>query len=195
MDPLSIASIGTSFLGNLFKGVTGFIFGNQQDALEKARALQANQEGTVNSEIALQQGNETAARAATQAAANGGGFGGSAMGVISQASNMAMFNARNQIYRGQTEAAADIYQGQVAKEQGINELIGGVFQGVGSAVTGDLENQYRQQIMSNFGEAHGEGPDPYGYGGDGVADTGDTGEAPPDWTGGGGDDMMAAMAA
>lgn len=165
MDPLSIASAGLQAGGSLLGGLFGLFSGNAQAKEYKAEARQAEQVGGVNAEIALQQGNETAARAATQAAANGGGLGGSAIGVVQQASNMAMFNARDQVYRGATQAQADLYDAKLAEDNGINSLIGGVVGAGGAGVTQGLDAQYRTQMLNAFSASHGEGVDPlYGLG-------------------------------
>ncbi len=77
-----------------------------------------------------------AAKAATQAAANGGGFTGSSLGVIQNLSQRAMFNARAQVYRGQSEAQAHLYAGKVAKTQGFMDLAGGVLGAASSVASG-----------------------------------------------------------
>lgn len=137
MDPMELAAAGSSVLGNLFSGFTGFASAQEQAAQDKQAAIRADQESGVNAQEDLQRGDETAARAATQAAANGGGFVGSSLGVVSQASRNAYFNARTDTYRGLTSAASDMYNAQVAHDNGINSLIGG-FIGAGASGTSDV---------------------------------------------------------
>lgn len=150
MDPMEMASAGTSILGNLFSGFTGLLGGNQQAAADRARANQAEREASVNAQEALQQGNAAAAQGAVAAAAGGGGLTGSSMGAIQQASAMALFNARTNLYRGQTEASADLYDMKIAQANGINSAIGGVFGAAGSATAGAVKAQDRQSMLNSF---------------------------------------------
>jgi hypothetical protein len=124
MDPFTIAA-GISAIGSLFKGVTGFLGGNRQASAERRAAEQAEAEGGVAAQQAVAQGDQVAAQGAVNAAANGGGFTGSALASISQLSQQALFNARAAAYRGVTEAQSHLYQAKVAKQQGLQDLVGG----------------------------------------------------------------------
>lgn len=137
MDPdLFLVSGGLSAGAGLLGGLTGFFAANAKaHALDNA-AVTAGRQGGVNAQEALQQGDAVAATAATRAAANGGGLTGSAMGVISNLSNQAMFNARTQVYRAQTEQQNDIYEAKVSRAQGISGLVGSLFGAAGSMVGG-----------------------------------------------------------
>lgn len=157
MDPISLAMMGVSVLGNLFSGIMGNDAGQQQKKAYDARALQEQQEAGVNAGQALQQGNEVAAHDAVQAAANGGGLGGSAMGVINMASQTAMLNARGQVYRGVTAANADLYNGDVAAADGQNKLIGGVLGAAGSVASGVMNAGFRSSILKSAGALKGDG--------------------------------------
>lgn len=163
MDPFTIAA-AISAAGALFKGVTGFLGGNAEDQAEKQAAQQHLNEAGVNADEALMQGDQAAARAATQVAANGGGFGGSSLGVINQLSSDAMFNARAQAYRGRTQAQSDLYAGSVAKTQGVDSLISGVV-GAGSSIAGGFMRQAQFGAQMNaLGRLRGYGADsPYDY--------------------------------
>lgn len=156
MDPLDMAATGIPILGGLFSGIMGLFAGNAEAKIDKENAFQDEREGTVNSEVALQKGDATAAAAATQAAANGGGLVGSSIGVIAQDSRTAMFNARTQIYRGDTAARADLYKGQVAQANGINGLIGSVTGAVGTGITGAANAGMRQSILNSFAQNRGD---------------------------------------
>lgn len=149
MSGLSMASTGLGVLGNVFQGVMSLTSGLQQQKQEQAAATQAKQLGGVNANVALLQGDETAARGATQAAANGGTIGGTSLGVIQQASNAAMFNARTAAYRGLSQANADIYQGEVDRDNGINGLLGGLVGAAGTGVSGAANLGFRQGILSS----------------------------------------------
>lgn len=159
MDPLSmlsLASTGAQAGGGLLQGIFGLFSGNAQAAADKAAASQALRQAGVNSQEAFESGQATAARGATQAAANGGGLVGSALGVVQQASDAAMFNARTEIYKGQTQADADLYNMKVAQDNGINSLIGGVTGAVGAGVAGALNQQFRSSILKGKSAQMGE---------------------------------------
>ena len=163
MDPFTIAA-GIGALGSLFHGVTGFFGAGAQAKSEQLAATQHLQEGGVAGDEALRQGDQVAARAATQAAANGGGLVGSSLGVISQLSNQAMFNARAQGYRARTEARNDLYQSSVARTQGLDALAGGAI-GAGSSLAGGfMRSSIFARQMQSLGTLRGYGADtPYDY--------------------------------
>ena len=151
MDPFTIAA-GIGAVGSLFKGLTGLFGGNAEAAAHEANAQQDLRQAGVNTDIALRQGDAVAATGAVRAAANGGGLVGSSMGVIQDLAGQAMFNARQQVYRGQTQAQSERYAGAVAKANGINQLIGGVI-GAGASLVGGFKqsalfSQQNQAIAS-----------------------------------------------
>jgi hypothetical protein len=69
-----------------------------------AYARQARQEGGVQAQIALEEGARVAARAATLAAASGGGITGSAQAVLDDLSRQSMFRVRSALYSAETDA-------------------------------------------------------------------------------------------
>jgi hypothetical protein len=163
LDPFTLAA-GLSAIGSVFKGITGLIAGKREAQADKNAALQAEMEGGVNAQEALQSGNATAARAATQVAANGGGFVGSSLDVVKNLSEQAMFQARGQAYRARTVAQNDIYKAGVAKAQGLNQFVGSLIN-AGSSVAGGMMQQglYQQQMLA-LKSLRGEGADsPYDY--------------------------------
>lgn len=130
MDPISA---GIAAVGALFSGISGFFSGRAQARQYQAEALQQREEAGVASSQALAQGDEVAARAATQAAANGGGFDGSSMAVIASLGQQSLFNARAAVYRGETAARQDLYDAKVAKIGAVTSLISTV-----APVAGDI---------------------------------------------------------
>lgn len=163
MDPFTIAA-GISALGSLFKGASGVFGGLNEQKAEQNAATQHEEEAGVNASNALQEGDEATARAATQVAANGGGFVGSSVGVLNGMASKAMFNARTQVYRGQTQAQADLYSGQVAKAQGIDEGISGAIDAGSSLAGGFMRSAQFSQYRQLLGQAKGLGADsPYDY--------------------------------
>lgn len=158
MDPFTIAA-GISAVGSLFKGIGGFFAGNNQAKALKNAARQADAEAGVNAQIALQQGNAIAAKAATQAAANGGGLTGSSLAAIQDLSQKAMFNARTAVYRGMTEAQRDLYQANVAKAQGMLSLIGSFSPAAAGMANGMAQSDLAKQQISAMQQMHGDAPD------------------------------------
>lgn len=122
MDPITIAAALAS-AGKLFEGITAFIGGNDKKRLMQQAADQARQEGSVRANISLADSERAAARAATMAAGGGGGVVGSAIDVLDDLGRQAMFNARSAIYAGESEAQQRLYEGRVAKAEGMKTLI------------------------------------------------------------------------
>jgi len=105
-----------------------------------------------------------AAHAAVQTAANGGGFTGSSLGVISQLSQQAMFNARAASYRANTIAIADRYNTKVQKADSLNDYIGAGIGAVSPAVGGGIENAARTNQLQSLATLRGLGQaSPYDY--------------------------------
>lgn len=155
MDPITIAA-GISALGSLFSGVTGFLGGNAKaDALKK-QAAQHRAEAGVNAQAELEQGNATVAHAAVQAAANGGGFVGSTMGVLQDLSRKAMFNARSAAYRGATQSQADEYAADQAGSEALQSLVSGGL-GAGASMFSGMGKSAALSRMAGAGAGAGAG--------------------------------------
>jgi hypothetical protein len=165
MDPFLI-SAGISSAGGLFKGITSYFSSMSEAAVDSNNAEQADREAGVNAQNALQSGNAAAAHGAVAAAANGGGFVGSSTGVIQNLSNQAMYNARQQIYRGQTVAQADNYAAKVAKFNAWAGLIGGGISAGSSLAGGFAQSALYTQQQQSIRTLKGLGADtPYDYAG------------------------------
>lgn len=153
MDPemvMEMASSGTSILGQLFQGVTGLIAGHQQARAYRLAAERASNEAGVNAQEALISGDQQAADAAVHAAASGGGgISGSSLNVIQAASERAMFNARAQAYRGATEAANDLYESKIARDNGINGLISSFIGSAGKGADAAATAGFRSDILNS----------------------------------------------
>lgn len=145
MEPISA---GISAAANLFKGISSYFGHNSEAKAEKNAARQAQAEAGVAASEAFQQGDAVAAQGAVNAAANGGGFTGSALGAISALAQRAQFNARAAAYRGATESQAHLYNAKVAKAQGLSDLIGGVIGSAGSLVKGGAQYQALQRART-----------------------------------------------
>lgn len=163
MDPLTIISAGISSVGSLFKGLTGFFGGNAEAKIAEQNARQAQEEGGVAASQALAQGDQVAARAATQAAANGGGFTGSALSVISSLSQQAMFNARAAAYKARTAANAELYRGSVAKTQGLQGLVTSAADAGSSLIGGFAKSANNAKLLQMAGGQGASGADPSAF--------------------------------
>lgn len=159
-----MVSSGIGALGSLFSGVTNY-FGQMAEAQEdENNAITALRQAGVNSQVALQEGNATAAEGAVRAAANGGGLVGSALGVISNLSNQAMYNARQQVYRGQTQAQNYTYAASVAKFNAIAGAIGGGIKAGTSLAGGYMEDALLKQQNIALQALRGSAGGSYGAG-------------------------------
>ena len=149
LGPLSMASTGLGAAGAALQGIMGFAAGQQQARLAKQAAAQASLQGGVQTQEALLQGGATVGRAATLAAASGGGLGGTTAGVLNQIASRGMFNARAAAYRGATQAENDEYMAKVDKDNAVNSLIGGFTGAAGQAVSGALTQGFRQSLLQS----------------------------------------------
>ena len=160
MDPTSLVAAGIHTVGALFKGISSLFGGIHANQAEKMNALQAREEAGVAAQQSVQQGEAAAARGATQAAANGGGFGGSTLGVLSWLSQQSMFNARAQVYRGEAAARADLYSGKQALAQGIQGGISGGVDAASSLVGGFMSSAANaRQMRANQSYGGDDGAD------------------------------------
>jgi hypothetical protein len=157
---LNPISAGLEAVGGLFKGITGFFSSQAQARQEKLAAHMAAQQGGVNTQIALQQGNQAAEQGAAIAAANGGGFVGSSISVIQNLSDQAMYNARQTAYRSRTVEEAHLEQASIDKSQAWSSLIGGVTGAVGSVVGNAATAHFRSQILKSRASLVSGGEDP-----------------------------------
>lgn len=164
MSPLSIAQIGAQSLGNMFSGLFAGQAANARAKAYEEAARQAEQEGGVAAQNAVQRGDAVAARAAVQAAVNGGGFTGSSLGIISNLSSQAMYGARLATYRAQTEARNDLYNAKVQKQDATNDFIGAAVSTISPMVGGTLENSARESQLQSLATLRGLGQmSPYDY--------------------------------
>lgn len=158
MDPFTI-TMATMAIGNLFSGLFGASAARSRAKAEEAAAHQALAEAGVQSQNAILHGDAVEANAATQVAANGGGFVGSSMGVIDQLARQSMFNARVANYRGQTEAQAHMYNAKVDKQDATNQMIGAALSTVAPIVSGAVEKSSQTRAMNSLQTLHGQGQD------------------------------------
>lgn len=124
--PVLLAA-GVSSIGKLMGGI-----GASRAAKAKARALanaarNARQEAGIKASLALEQSDRVGARAATMAAASGGGgLQGSASDVIGDLSRQGVYGARQIVRDGLSESTALLNDATTAKRQGSLELFSSV---------------------------------------------------------------------
>lgn len=156
MDPFTLAALAGS-AGKIFGGITSLFGGFSKAQAYRNAATQADAEAGVQAGQALAQGDEAAARGATQSAANGGGFVGSAIDQIAMLSQRSLFNARAAVYRGNTQAQSDLYNAKVAKMQGIQDMIGSLA-GAGAQAAGGMgQSAQASAQMKALGQLRGLG--------------------------------------
>jgi hypothetical protein len=148
LGPLGMASTALGAVSSAIGGITSFVSGEQQAKEAQKAAQQASITGGISAQEALLHGMATTGRAATLAAASGGGLGGTTAGVLNQLAERSMFNARAASYRGATQADADRYMASVDKDNAINALIGGFTGAAGQAVGGALKQSFRQNLLN-----------------------------------------------
>jgi hypothetical protein len=148
LGPLGMASPIISGISSAIGGIASFIGDQQQAKQAQKAAAQASILGGINTQEALLHGMATTGRAATLAAASGGGLGGTSAGVLNQIAERGQFNARAAAYRGATQAETDLYMAKVDKDNAINSLISGFSGAAGQAVAGGLKENFRQQLLN-----------------------------------------------
>jgi hypothetical protein len=149
LGPLSMMSTGIGAAGAAIQGIMGFVGGQQQAKAAQLAARQASLTAGVNTQESLVQGATTEGRAATLAAASGGGLGGTTAGVLNQIAERGQFNARAAAYRGATQVENDEYMAKVDKDNAINSLISGFSGAAGQAVAGGLTQNFRQSLLQS----------------------------------------------
>lgn len=110
-------------VGKMIAGIGQYFVSRQQGEAMDAAAKQARREGSMAAQLELENTDRATARAATLAAASGGGLTGSALTVLDDLSRQGVYNARSQIYAGEAEGRNLNYQAKVARRQGELNLL------------------------------------------------------------------------
>lgn len=121
MDPATMMMM-VAAVGEMMAGIGSYFTSRQQGEALDAAAKQARTEGSQAAQLELENTDRTTARAATLAAASGGGLTGSALTVLDDLSRQGVYNARAQIYQGESEGRNLNYQAKVTRRQGELEL-------------------------------------------------------------------------
>lgn len=134
--PVGIAAAGLSAVGSLFEGITANSAAKARARQLEMQAQQARQEGGVAAQMGIADDQRMQAHAATLAAANGGGFEGSAMNVLNDLQQQSLFKAKSTVYRAQSQANNADYEASVARQEGKNALISGAIKAGSSLLSG-----------------------------------------------------------
>jgi hypothetical protein len=120
---MSLLAAGVSAVGSIMSG-----FGKRNAAKARARALtnaarNTRREAGIKASMALEESDRVGARAATLAAASGGGgLQGSALDVIADLSRQGVYRARQTVRDGLAESVALLNDATTAKRQGDLDL-------------------------------------------------------------------------
>jgi hypothetical protein len=120
---LPMLAAGVSAVGSIMGGI-----GRRNQNRAKAKALtnaarNARQEAGIKASLALEDSDRVGARAATLAAASGGGgLQGSALDVIADLSRQGIYRARQTVRDGLSESVALLNDATTAKRQGDLDL-------------------------------------------------------------------------
>ncbi|MFN3353884.1 MAG: hypothetical protein ACK4Z5_09780 [Brevundimonas sp.] len=131
-------SAGLSAVGSIFSGI-----GKRNAARARARMLanaarNARQEAGIRASIMLEESDRVGARAATLAAASGGGgLEGSALDVLADLSRQGVYRARQTVRDGLSESTALLTEATSAMGQGSVELFSSLID-AGSTVLGEM---------------------------------------------------------
>lgn len=136
--PLMALAAGASAVGSLFKGIGGYQAGRAKAKSLAYAARNARQEAGIKASLALEESDRVGARAATLAAASGGGgLQGSALAVIDDLARQGVYRARQTVRDGLSESIALLQDATTAKRQGSLELTSSLIE-AGSTVLGAM---------------------------------------------------------
>jgi hypothetical protein len=127
MDPvtigLTVASAGLKIFGSIFGGSSAKKAANARAKLLEDAAAQDLNESGVNAQIAVEEGDRLQARAATLAAASGGGTAGGVLDVLQDLQRQSLFEAKAAIYSGMTASRAKHLQANAERKAGKDAFV------------------------------------------------------------------------
>lgn len=134
--PLLLAAAGLSAVSKIVGGVNARNAAKARASRLEAGSRQALQEGGVAAQMGLAEDERAIAHATTQAAAGGGGFGGSTLNVLDDLARQQTFRARSTIYGARKESYNLLSDAQAARTEGRNSMIEGILGAGGSLLSG-----------------------------------------------------------
>jgi len=135
---LPLLAAGVSAVGSIMKGIGGYQAGKAKAKALGYAARNERQEAGIRASLQLEDSDRTGARAATLAAASGGGgLQGSALSVIDDLARQGMYRARQTVRDGVSSSIALLNDATTAKRQGAADLTAGFIE-AGSTVLGQM---------------------------------------------------------
>lgn len=139
--PVMALAVGAKALGSLFGGIGGYRQGRARAKALKYAATNARREAGVKASLLLEDSDRTGARAATLAAASGGGgLEGSALAVIDDLARQGMYRARQTVRDGVAQSYALQSDAATARAQAPLDLTTG-FIDAGATVLGGIATE------------------------------------------------------
>lgn len=118
----AVLAAGVSAVGSFMGGLAKRGASRARARAMQAAARNARREAGVTASLQLEESDRVGARAATQAAMNGGGLQGSALDVIDDLARQGMYRARQTVRDGVSQSVQLMNDAQTAKRQGDLEL-------------------------------------------------------------------------
>lgn len=138
---VELLAAGVKQVGSILGGIGRFQAGRAREKALKFAARNARREAGINASIQLEDSDRVGARAATLAAASGGGgLQGSALAVIDDLARQGMYRARQTVRDGLAQSAAMLDEARVARAQAELDLVTGWFN-AGSTFLGEIGQQ------------------------------------------------------
>lgn len=129
--PVTVMALatGAKAIGKLFGGFGKYRAGKARAKALKFAARNARREAGINASIQLEESDRVGARAATLAAASGGGgLQGSALAVIDDLARQGMYRARQTVRDGLAQSAALLDESTAARRQAEMDMTTGFFE-------------------------------------------------------------------
>lgn len=144
---LPLLAAGISAVGSIIGGVGRRNQARARAAALKDQARNARQEAAVNAQLRLEESDRVGARAATLAAASGGGgLQGSALDVLADLSRQGMYRARQTVRDGVAQGIALMNDAETMKRQGDLDLTVGFFDAA-TTVLGQMGQSAQKRRM------------------------------------------------
>lgn len=132
---------GLNAIGKLFGGFNRYRQGKAKAKALRFAARNARQEAGVMASMQLEESDRIGARAATLAAASGGGgLEGSALAVIDDLARQGMYRARQTVRDGLAQSAALLDEATAARRQAELDMTSAIFE-AGSSFLGQMGQQ------------------------------------------------------
>ena len=145
MAVLPLLAVGLSAAGKIMGGIGSARAGSARAKALGYQAQNARREAGVRASIQLEESDRIGARAATLAAASGGGgLQGSALAVIDDLARQGVYRARQTVRDGLAKSIALKQDAQTARRQGQADLFGS-FIDAGATVLGGMAQQAQQR--------------------------------------------------